>query len=176
MRLLITASAAALMLAACGGPTTPATDGATPEAAAAPAAAPAAAALNGPIAGKWKITVSSSGMTMPPQEVCYAKQVSMEEAQQMQQSAGITCTENSFVPTAGGMTGHSVCKMAANAAMPETTLTTDIKVTGDFNTAYTMESTSTMDPMPAGMPPGPSVTSIKMERLGDCDATTPPTP
>jgi hypothetical protein len=60
--------------------------------------------------------------------------------------------------------------------MKETTITTDIKVVGDFNTAYTMDSTSTMDPAPPGMPPGPSQTSIKMERLGDCDAASPAAP
>jgi hypothetical protein len=178
MKLLVTAAAAALMLAACSPSTAPASDAAaTPETAAAPAepAAPAmtSTAINGPIAGKWKVTITSSGMTLPPQEVCYAKQVSLEEAQQMQQQAGITCSENTFTPVAGGMTGHSVCKMAANAAMKETTITTDTRVSGDFNTAYTMETSSTMDPAPAGLPPGPSQTSIKMERLGDCDAGAP---
>ena len=180
MRLVLTAAVAALALGACGGPTAPASDTAATPAASEPAAAPAApaasTAMSGPIAGKWKITVSSAGMTLPPQEICYEKQISIQDAQNMQQQAGITCSENTFTPTAGGMTGHSVCKMAANAAMKETTITTDTVISGDFNTAYTMDSTSTMDPAPMGMPAGPSKTSIKMERLGDCDASTPPTP
>jgi hypothetical protein len=44
-----------------------------------------------------------------------------------------------------------------------------MKVTGDFNTAYTMEMTSSMDPAPPGMPM-PSTSTIQMERLGDCTA------
>lgn len=176
MKLLITAAMAALGLAACSPSPAPASDtAAAPEVAAAPEApAMSPGSLAGPIAGKWKLTITSSGMTLPPQEVCYEKQVSLEDAQQMQQQAGITCSENAFTPSAGGVNGHSVCTMAANGAMKETTITTDIKVVGDFNTAYTMESTSTMDPLPPGMPPGPSQTTIKMERLGECDATTPP--
>ena len=53
------------------------------------------------------------------------------------------------------------------------TVTTDYAVTGDFSTAYTMQMTSTMDPSPPGLP-SPSVTTIKMERLGDCDAPKTP--
>ncbi len=181
MKILITGAAAVLALGACSQSTTPAGETAAAPATAAASTEPAAqgmtaAQLSGPIAGKWKITVTSSGMTLPPQEICYEKQISLQDAQQMQQQAGITCSENTFTPSAGGMTGHSVCKMAANAAMKETTITTDIKVVGDFNTAYTMDSTSTMDPAPPGMPPGPSQTSIKMERLGDCDAASPAAP
>jgi hypothetical protein len=168
MRLLMTAAAAALMLAACGGPTTPATDAATPEAAAAaPAAAPAAGGLNGPIAGNWKVTITSAGMTLPPQDVCYTKQMTMEEAQKMQQDAGMTCSEQTYAPD--GKSGHSVCTMQGM------TVTSDFTVTGDFNTSYTMEMKTTMDPAPAGMA-GPSVTSVKMDRVGDCAADTSPTP
>lgn len=168
MRLLMTAAAAALMLAACGGPTTPATDAtATREAAAPAAAAPAANALNGPIAGKWQVTINSAGMALPPQEICYAKQMTMEEAQKMQQDAGMTCSEQTYAPD--GKSGHSVCTMQGM------TITSDFTVTGDFNTSYTMEMKTTMDPAPAGMA-GPSVTSVKMDRMGDCDAGAPTTP
>jgi hypothetical protein len=100
-------------------------------------------------------------MTMPPMEICYDKQMSMEEAQAIQQSAGVNCSENTYNATAGGMTGHSVCKMG------DTTITSDMKVVGEFTSAYTMEINSSMDPAPPGMT-NPSVTTIKMERLGDC--------
>ncbi len=177
MKLGLTAAVAALALGACGGPAAPASDtAATPDAATAPAApAMTPAALNGPIAGKWKVTITSAGMTLPPQDICYEKQVSLEDAQKMQQQAGMTCSEQSFTPTAEGMTGHSVCTMAANAAMKETTITTDTRVVGDFNTAYTMEMNASMDPAPPGVP-NPSTTSITMERLGDCEAGAPAAP
>ena len=164
MRVLMTAAAAALMLAACGGPSEPAADGAaTPAMAAAPAAAPASA-ISGPIAGKWQITITSAGMTLPPQQTCYEKQMTMEEAQKMQQDAGMTCSEQTYAPD--GKSGHSVCTLQGM------TVTSDYKVTGDFNTSYTMEMTSAIDPAPPGLA-GPSTTTVKMDRLGDCTATTP---
>ena len=171
MKFVLAAATAALMLAACGDKTEPTLDGAPAAPAAtsetaAPAAAPAGLAA-GPAAGKWKVSVSTGGMDIPPNEMCYAKQVSMEEAQKMQQQAGMTCTEQTYA--ADGKSGHSVC------AMQGMTITTDFTVTGDFNTAYTMQMTSSMDPAPPGMPQ-PSTSTIKMERLGDCDPGTAPTP
>lgn len=171
MKFVLATAAAALMLAACGDKTEPTLDGAPAAPAAAaetatPAAAPTGLAA-GPAAGKWKVSVSAGGMDIPPSEICYAKQVSMEDAQKMQQEAGMTCTEQTFA--ADGKSGHSVC------AMQGMTITTDFAVTGDFNTAYTMQMTSSMDPAPPGMPQ-PSVSSVKMERLGDCDPGTAPTP
>jgi hypothetical protein len=165
MKFAFAAAVSTLLLAACGGAETPATTAETPAASETPAGPAAtetaAAALTGPSAGKWRSTTTASGMTMPPMEICYDKQMSMEEAQAIQQSAGVECSVNTYSADASGMTGHSVCKMG------DTTITSDTKVVGDFASAYTMEITSSMDPAPAGMP-NPSVTSIKMERLGDC--------
>jgi len=165
MKLAIAAVAAALLLTACGGADT-ATTAETPAAggAAGLAAAPGPAmpaALTGPSAGKWRSTITSAGMTMPPNEICYEKQMTMDEAQAIQQSAGVECSVNTYNADASGMTGHSVCKMG------DTTITSDTKVVGDFASAYTMEISSSMNPAPPGMP-NPSVTTVKMERLGDC--------
>lgn len=169
MKFALAAASAALLLAAlplagCGGPATPAAAPAGETPAAEAPAAPAAslpASMTGPAAGKWKVQVSAGGMEIPPNEVCYARQMTMEEAQAMQQQAGMTCTEQTF--GADGKSGHSVCSMQGM------TITTDFSVTGDFNTAYAMQMTSSMNPAPPGMPQ-PSVTTVKMERLGDCDA------
>lgn len=167
MKYVLAVAAAALMLAACGEKTEAPRDGA-PTAAETPAAAPAAGtALTGPAAGKWKVQVSAGGMDIPPNEICYAKQMTMEEAQAMQQQAGMTCTEQTY--GADGKSGHSVCSMQGM------TVTTDFSVTGDFNTAYTMQMISSMNPAPPGMPQ-PSTTTVKMERLGDCDPGAAPTP
>lgn len=165
---------AALLLVGCGGSETPpaGTEIPTADAPAAPAAVAAAPAATsgaavGPAAGKWKVSVSAGGMAIPPNEICYARQMTMAEAQAMQKQGGMTCTEENFA--ANGKTGHSVCSMQGM------TITTDFSVTGDFNTAYTMQMTSSMDPAPAGMPQ-PSTTTVKMERLGDCDPGATPTP
>jgi hypothetical protein len=163
-----------LALGACSGETTaPAVDpAASPETAAAPsgsaaaeaAAAPAmsADAMAGPIAGKWRMTISASGVSLPPQDKCFDHQISFAEAQGQQQAAGMTCSEHAITPTADGLMDHSICTKDG------VTVTTDTKMTGDFNSAYTLESSTTMTGAPA-----PAMTIIKMERLGDCDAKTP---
>jgi hypothetical protein len=166
MKSILMTAAAVFVLAACGGGEAPATTAETPAAGETPAAAAAPmpatpTALTGPAAGMWRMTMTSQGMNMPPTEICYEKQMTMEDAQALQSGAGVECSENTFNATPGGMTGHSVCKMG------DMTMTSDTKVIGDFNTAYTVELTSSMSPAPAGMPSS-SVTTIKMERLGDC--------
>lgn len=176
MKSLYLAAAAALMLAACSGETkAPAVDpAASPETAAAPAApeAPAAPAMSadaltpdamaGPIAGKWRTTIIAAGISLPPQEKCFDHQISFAEAQGEQQAAGMTCSEHTVTPTSDGLMDHSICTKDG------LTYTTDTKMTGDFNSAYTLESSVTIAGSPA-----PAVTTIKMERLGDCDRTTP---
>lgn len=162
MKFTLLAAAAALTLAACGGesgtPTPAAGESAAPAETATPAPAVTTAAP-GPTAGEWEVTVTAMGMSVPPTKVCYTRAMTMQEAQEMQQDAGITCTEQTYAPD--GKSSHSVCSMQGM------TITTDMKVTGDFASAYTMEMTSTMDPAPPGMPAGPSTTTIAMKRLGD---------
>ena len=170
MRLAIAAAAAALGLAACG-PSEPASDTAATAPAAdtaapAPAASAAAPAIEGPAAGKWSVTMTAMGTTLPASEVCYSKQVSLEEAEKMQQQSGITCSEQSYRKDGDAWIGHSVCTMEAGPGGPMK-VTTDSRVSGDFSKKYTMEITSKMDP-----PPMPSMAEQKMtmtaERLGDC--------
>jgi hypothetical protein len=163
MKSTLLAAVAALTLAACGGesgtPAPAAGDAAAPAETAAPAAPAATGMAPGPIAGEWEVTVTAMGMTVPATKVCYTRAMTMQEAQEMQQGAGITCSEQTVAPD--GKSSHSVCSMQGM------TITTDMKVTGDFSSAYTMDMTSTMDPAPPGMPPGPSTTSVAMKRLGD---------
>ena len=162
MKFTLFAAVAALALAACGGesgtPALAAGDSAAPAETAAAAPAPTAMAP-GPIAGEWEVTITAMGISVPATKVCYTRAMTMQEAQEMQQGAGITCSEQTIA--ADGKASHSVCTMQGM------TVTTDMKVTGDFSSAYTMEMTSTMDPAPPGMPAGPSTTTVAMKRLGD---------
>jgi hypothetical protein len=171
MRVSLTfAALAALGLAACDSK--PADDAATtgdatasaPAGPAAPepaASAALAADMEGPAAGKWRVTISSEGMPAMPSEVCYATKTTLAEAQKMQQDAGVACSEQSYRREGDAIVAHHVCTVQGMK------MTTDMRVTGDFNTRYTMDMTSTMDPPPApGM--GTRKMSIVSERLGDC--------
>ena len=175
MRLFVTAAAvAALGLAAACNESKPATDGATasvdssasaPAAAPAPAPAAAAPAIEGPAAGKWRNTVSAMGRTLPPKEECYTKQISFAEAEKMQQQAGVTCSEQTYRREGDVYVGHSVC--TSDIAGKSTAITTDTRVTGDFNTKYVIDMIAKYDPAPApGM--GEQKMSITAERIGDC--------
>ena len=166
------AALAALGLAACG-PSEPANDAAAPDGAAEPAAssaptpAPGAAApaIEGPAAGRWRVTMTAMGQTLPATETCFTQQVSLAEAEKMQQQAGVTCSEQSYRREGDAWIGHSVCTMD-NAGSPMK-MTTDTRVTGDFASKYTMDITSKIDP-----PPMPNMAEQKMtmtaERIGDC--------
>ncbi len=119
---------------------------------------------DGPAPGKWRITTTMSAMpaAMPPIETCYAK-TTFAEMQKKQQGAGVQCSEQSFNRQGDAMIGHSVCTVNGMKT------TTDMTITGDVKTAYTMDMTMKMDPPPApGM--GEQKMTIKAQRLGDCDS------
>lgn len=167
MRFSLAVTVAALGLAACG-PSEPAADGAGDNAAApAPAAAPAGASapVDGPAAGKWRVTVTAMGQTLPPTEQCITQQISLAEAEKMQQQAGVTCSEQNYRREGDAWVGHSVCTMDTGGAPMK--VTTDMRVTGDFASRYTMDMTSKMDPAPM---PGMAEQKMTMEaeRIGDC--------
>jgi hypothetical protein len=129
----------------------------------APVAGVPDAMMDGPAPGQWRLTTVMAGQAMPPVEVCYKERVTFAEAQKMQDQAGITCSENTYKRDGAAVLGHSVCFMEET----KTKMVTDTRITGDFNTAYTMELKSTMDPAP--MPEmAQTEMSVKAERLGDC--------
>jgi hypothetical protein len=129
----------------------------------APVAGAPDAVLDGPAPGQWRMTTIVGGQAMPPVEVCYKERVTFAEAQKMQDQAGFTCSENTYKRDGAAVLGHSVCFMEET----KTKMVTDTRITGDFNTAYTMELKSTMDPAP--MPDmAHTEMSVKAERLGDC--------
>jgi Protein of unknown function (DUF3617) len=86
-------------------------------------------------------------------------------------AAAQSCTQRKVSPSPGGFTVDSVC--AFNGA----TTTTHAVIAGDFNSAYTVQATSTRSggrPMP-GMPAGgTSHMSLSAKWLGACPAGTRP--
>jgi hypothetical protein len=100
------------------------------------------------------------GQTMPAMESCLGE-TSFEQMQQSQQQAGADCTVEPFRREGGAMVSKSSC------AIDGMTMASDIRITGDFDSAYTTEVTTTMTPAPM---PGMETTSISIaaQRLGDC--------
>jgi hypothetical protein len=170
MKVYLLAAVAALALAACGGSNTPAaTDpAATPETAstetpAAPAAIPTA--LMGPAAGQWEITSKIGDMAVPASKICVDKQLTMEEAQSIQQQTGTSCTDYNFQQAGGAINGTYTCTDATGAK-------TAVQMTleGDVNTAYSTNMVMTRDAVQPGVP-NPFTITMSAKRLGDCPAT-----
>lgn len=157
------ASVMALTFAACS----PAANKAEGDAAASAAggSAGAAAALEGPKPGLWRVTTAMEGVpggvSVPPQEVCI-KEAKLEAPSSAQQ-AGADCTSTPFKREGGAMVSTAQCNM------PNMKTESTIKVSGDFNSRYTTEVTTKMDPAPT-----PQMAQTKMtmtaERIGDCPA------
>lgn len=165
MRIIISlAGVAALTLGACS----PAGDKAAEERAdASGARAPAPGKMDAPRPGMWRVTTSMAGMpegmAMPSVETC-VKQASFEEMQRggAQLPEGVDCSAPSFRRDGNAMVGHSVC------TMPDGVRTeSDTRVTGDFNSRYTMEVKTRTTPAPT---PAMAETTMTMtaERIGDC--------
>ena len=131
-----------------------------------PAAPAAPAEVDGPVAGKWKITKTILGQTLPSEEVCYDKQTPLAATRKMREQQNVACSEQQAGREGDAFVVHQVCTMEI---MDKTyTLTTDMRATGDFRTRYRVDTTARTEPeLMKGM--GEQTTQITAERLGDCD-------
>lgn len=133
--------------------------------AAATATAPAAGQLDRPAPGKWKITSEMEGVPakMPPVEVCYTKeQLQGDDWMKQAQGQDSNCTDVKTERGAGTITTSGTC-----TGQGGTKMTYEMKVSGDFNSRYVMESSTTMEPAVPGMP-SPMKAKMTAERIGDC--------
>lgn len=166
MRLTIAlAGVAALTLAACnqgGGAAEGDTKGGEGG-----AMAPAAS-MDGPKPGLWRVTTSVAGMpgagaaAPAPAEVCIT-QATFEAPGGSASTPGATCTSQPFRRDGDAMVGGSVCEMQGGMKTE-----TNIRVTGDFSSRYTMEAKTKTTGGPAAMPE--ITTTMNAERIGDCPA------
>lgn len=166
MRIAISLALVAVLAAACSKKEdTAKTDTAAAPTAAAPAATGstlAAADLEGPKPGKWKLTTELSAAPKPVSvETCVAK-TSFKDMEAARQQAGMTCSEQSYRREGADIVGRSVCTIQGGMKV-----TSDTRISGDFNSRYTIEGKTTMDPAPT---PAMKETTMKItaERLGDC--------
>lgn len=158
------ASVMALTFAACSPGSNKAEGGAD-----APDAATKKAAVDpmqGPKPGLWRVTTAIEGVAgagaVPSQDICIKEE--KLEAPAIAEQQGAECKSTPFTRQGDAMVGSAQCTMPGNIRTEST-----IKVTGDFNSRYTTEVTTKMDPAPM-----PQMAQTKMtmtaERIGDCPA------
>ena len=126
--------------------------------------APEARAVEAPLrkAGLWEMKVVRTGSPMPEMTMQHCT----DEATDKAMSTGFapasteTCTKHELQKTATGYVSDSVCSIAG------TSITAHADITGDFNSAYTVKSTSRSERAPS--PPRDSTMTIEAKWLGAC--------
>src|SRR4029453_6466249 len=123
-----------------------------------------AAAVELPVrkAGLWEMKVLSGGsvpeMTM---QQCTDETTDKDMSTAMSPVAKDICSKQDIQKTATGYVTDSVCGVAGM------TITSHAEITGDFNSAYTVKSTSHSERGPNGAPRD-STTTIEAKWLGAC--------
>lgn len=138
-------------------------------------AASPAAALDMPTrrAGLWELTMTFENRNMPPHTMQQCIDAATDkQMQSMGSSMGQnTCSKQDVQQVGNTIVVDSVCQMG-----PMTTTSHGV-ITGDFNSAYTMKSTSRMTGGPAvpGMPAdGATNMTLDAKWLGACKADQKP--
>jgi len=132
--------------------------------------APEARAVEAPVrkAGLWEMKMVRTGSPMPEMTMQHCT----DEATDKAMSTGFapasteTCTKHELQKTATGYVSDSVCSIAG------TSITSHADITGDFNSAYTVKSTSRSERAPS--PPRDSTMTIEAKWLGACKADQKP--
>jgi hypothetical protein len=133
--------------------------------------APEACAVELPLrkAGLWEMKMAKSGSPLPPMTMQHCT----DETTDKQMSTAFSpmskeiCSKNDIQQTAAGYTTDSVCSVAG------VSMTSHSDITGDFNSAYTVKTTSHNEGAPAGVPRDSTMT-IEAKWLGACKADQKP--
>jgi hypothetical protein len=127
--------------------------------------AAAASAVELPVrkAGLWEMKTMRAGSSTPDMTMQQCTDESTDKAMSTAFSpmAKESCSKNDIQKTANGYVGDSVCSFGGMS------MTSHSETTGDFNSAYTVKSTSTTKGGPPGVP-GDSTTIIEAKWLGAC--------
>lgn len=133
-----------------------------------PAAAQAAVELPIRKPGLWEMKVLKSGSQAPDMTMQHCTDATTDK--QMSTSFSPSkdiCSKQDVQKTATGYVTDSVCGVAG------TTITSHAEIIGDFNSAYTVKSTSHSDRSIGGAPRD-STTTIEAKWLGACKADQKP--
>jgi hypothetical protein len=119
-------------------------------------------------AGLWEMKVLRTGSPMPEMTMqhCTDETTDKDMSTAASPMAKEMCSKQDIQKTATGYVSDSVCGIAGMS------ITSHSEITGDFNSAYTVKSTSHSEGGPAGT--RDSTTSIEAKWLGACKADQKP--
>jgi hypothetical protein len=115
-------------------------------------------------AGLWEMKMVRTGGSVPDMTMQHCTDASTDKQMSTSFSPGKeTCARQDIQKTASGYVSDTVCSVAGM------TITSHAEITGDFNSAYTVKSTSRTEGAPSGVP-RESATTIEAKWLGACKA------
>ena len=127
-------------------------------------AAPAARAVDAPLrkAGLWEMKIVRTGSPMPEMTMQHCTDEASDKAMStgFAPAANETCSKHDLQKTATGYVSDSVCSVTGM------TVTSHADITGDFNSAYTVKTTSRTERAPS--PPRDSTMTVEAKWLGAC--------
>lgn len=127
----------------------------------------AAGAVELPVrkAGLWEMKVLHAGSAAPDMTMqqCTDETTDKEMSTSFSPMGKEMCSKQDIQKTATGYVSDSVCGIGGMS------ITSHAEITGDFNSAYTVKSTSHTERGPAGVPRD-STTTIEAKWLGACKA------
>jgi len=114
-------------------------------------------------AGLWEMKVMRTGSPVPEMTMqhCTDESTDKEMSTTFSPMAKEVCSKQDIQKTATGYASDSVCKVGAMS------ITSHSDIVGDFNSGYTVKSTSRNEGGPAGVPRD-STTTIEAKWLGAC--------
>jgi Protein of unknown function (DUF3617) len=120
--------------------------------------------------GLWEIKMVRTGSAMPEMTMqhCTDETVDKEMNNNISPMAKQVCSKQDIQKTATGYVTDSVCNVAGVST------TSHAEITGDFNSAYTVKSTSHIQGGVAGAAGHDATTTIEAKWLGACKADQKP--
>ncbi len=114
-------------------------------------------------AGLWEMKVVRTGSATPERTMqhCTDESTDKEMSSTFSPMAKEMCSKQDIQKTATGYISDSVCNVGAMS------ITSHSDIVGDFNSAYTVKSTSHHEGGPASVP-GDSTTTVEAKWLGAC--------
>jgi hypothetical protein len=120
-------------------------------------------------AGLWEMKMLRTGSAVPDMTMqhCTDATTDKEMSTAFSPSGKDVCSKQDIQKTATGYVSDTVCGVAGM------TITSHAEITGDFNSAYTVKSTSHSEHGPSGVPRD-STTMIEAKWLGACKSDQKP--